>query len=601
MAQVDRSEGLVGNTAFKAPVRVATTANITLNGEQTIDGVVCVANDRILVKNQNNSVDNGIWVVSTGAWSRAKDFDGAYDVAEGSMALVTNGSTNSNSVWRILTSSPVIGSALSWMRGFFADSSLINFLQSGAGAVATIVQSKLRESVSVKDFGAVGDGVADDTTALNNAFALVGRRVLQPKGTYKITANLAQPLCTMIVGEGFALSIIKSVGATKVLTLGTAANKLFGLQDFQILGDATPNAIGISFGDSSQLINNLVVNNVTVDGFTGTGAIGASFDFIVQSQFINFCAGGNTVNMQFKGSVSGADPVQNNFFGGLSQGGLVRGIVYATGIENVFYGTAIQSAAQEGFYMAPAAGVNASVIFEDVHFENNYGNNITNFQMIVDGSAGGGSAVVRIMRGKFTGSAGSSAKAANFTGAACIYQLDQVMVTNTAGMFKISNNAFGYINLPVENADNFPTIVEDTTHVCSDITQGGDTWRSWTPTVSSNLGNQAATFSSYTLDNATYRRRGKDLHLAIYWHGTTVAGTPAYIDLTLPNAFTAGGVLQQTPCVISNQGIQETGYIYTASSINTKIRFYRANAAVFGSVSAIAGGINITLQLSAVS
>jgi len=45
----------------------------------------------------------------------------------------------------------------------------IGYLPAGTGAVATDVQGKLRESVSVKDFGAVGDGVADDTAAIQAA------------------------------------------------------------------------------------------------------------------------------------------------------------------------------------------------------------------------------------------------------------------------------------------------------------------------------------------------------------------------------------------------------------------------------------------------
>ncbi len=50
--QTDRNAGLVAAAAIKNPCRVATTANITLSGEQTIDGVAVVAADRVLVKSQ---------------------------------------------------------------------------------------------------------------------------------------------------------------------------------------------------------------------------------------------------------------------------------------------------------------------------------------------------------------------------------------------------------------------------------------------------------------------------------------------------------------------------------------------------------------------
>lgn len=57
----------------KKSVRVATTANITLSGTQTIDGIAVVAGDRVLVKDQTTASQNGIYVVAAGAWSRATD------------------------------------------------------------------------------------------------------------------------------------------------------------------------------------------------------------------------------------------------------------------------------------------------------------------------------------------------------------------------------------------------------------------------------------------------------------------------------------------------------------------------------------------------
>lgn len=59
----------------KASVVVATTANITLSGTQTIDGIALVAGDRVLVKNQSTASANGIYVVAAGAWTRATDAD----------------------------------------------------------------------------------------------------------------------------------------------------------------------------------------------------------------------------------------------------------------------------------------------------------------------------------------------------------------------------------------------------------------------------------------------------------------------------------------------------------------------------------------------
>lgn len=91
-------------------------------------------------------------------------------------------------------------------------SALVGFLQSGTGAVATTVQAKLRETVSVKDFGAVGNGVADDTAAIQN---LINQgRTEFPTGTYKITSSLQYRKDQLISGQGksFAGSNIKPSG-----------------------------------------------------------------------------------------------------------------------------------------------------------------------------------------------------------------------------------------------------------------------------------------------------------------------------------------------------------------------------------------------------
>lgn len=67
-------------------------------------------------------------------------------------------------------------------------SALIGFLQSGTGAAARTAQAKMRETVSVLDFGAVGDGATDDYTAITNAL-LTGKHAVFPEGYTFLTAG----------------------------------------------------------------------------------------------------------------------------------------------------------------------------------------------------------------------------------------------------------------------------------------------------------------------------------------------------------------------------------------------------------------------------
>ena len=79
----------------KASCRVATTANITLSGTQTIDGVSVVGGNRVLVKNQSAAAENGIYVAASGAWSRAADAD-TWDELVHAFVFVEQGTDGAN-------------------------------------------------------------------------------------------------------------------------------------------------------------------------------------------------------------------------------------------------------------------------------------------------------------------------------------------------------------------------------------------------------------------------------------------------------------------------------------------------------------------------
>ena len=91
-------------------VRVATTTNITiataLNSGDTLDGVTLVDGDRVLVKDQTTTSQNGIYVVSSSP-ARSTDADATSEFAENKLVYVTSGATNSGTYWKQTTASSI--------------------------------------------------------------------------------------------------------------------------------------------------------------------------------------------------------------------------------------------------------------------------------------------------------------------------------------------------------------------------------------------------------------------------------------------------------------------------------------------------------------
>lgn len=253
----DVIDGVSGSTAIKAPVRVATTTNITLSGTQTIDGVAVVADDRVLVKDQTTASENGIYNVSATAWSRAADFDGNRDVRNGTLIIVNSGTVNEDTTWRCTSSDPVVigTSNITFEAALINDADVIAFTQSGAGAVDRSVQSKLRDVIHVADFGAVGDGSTNDTTALTNWLNAVmesdNRMGVMGAKTYCITAALPQ-----ITVPGVT---IFATGPTSNHDVGNPANTII---KWTGAAGGTMLTIAPASGASNQRLDGIVLDGI---------------------------------------------------------------------------------------------------------------------------------------------------------------------------------------------------------------------------------------------------------------------------------------------------------------------------------------------------
>jgi hypothetical protein len=285
----DRRQGLVGNTPIKVPVDCATTGPITLSGEQTIDGVL-TSGSRVLVKNQVDGTQNGIYDTSTGAWTRSLDADGTYDLTTGTMVSILGGASQGNSFFQVATAKPVsIGSSiLSFIQSLFSNSSVLSFLQAGVGAVVRSVLAKLRERVSLEDFGGIGD--SNGTTGTDNAAAFAaaiaalpasGGRIEVGTGRFLVASPivLPSPGHYEIVGKGSS-EASNNPSATEIIkaaTMTSAAIVVNGphsrLHGFNLRGVAGNTGDGIQISANGVHAERVSVFGAGQDGWRiGTDA-----------------------------------------------------------------------------------------------------------------------------------------------------------------------------------------------------------------------------------------------------------------------------------------------------------------------------------------
>jgi hypothetical protein len=164
------------------PAIVVSTSNVALSGLPTIDGVTLVATNRVLLINQSNPIENGLWVAAAGAWTRPSDFLSGTLAGE-AYVLILEGTLNQGSSWVCSTPTAIIDTNPVYFQQFSIPGTT-TAANVGVGQ-GQIYQSKVGQTLNFKTLleqnhivitnGANEVDIGTDATSLNTSNTLVAR------------------------------------------------------------------------------------------------------------------------------------------------------------------------------------------------------------------------------------------------------------------------------------------------------------------------------------------------------------------------------------------------------------------------------------------
>lgn len=259
---------IVTGQKWKEPVRVATTGNITLSGTQTIDGVSVVAGDRVLVKNQTNASANGIYVVASGAWTRATDADTAAEITHATV-LVRSGNDGIGDIWsQSATVSNIASDSQTWIKTSEGNTTYT------AGSGIELVGNAFRISTAAAGNGLTGGGGSALSVGQGTGISVSGTTVGIANGGVGPTQ-----LATTVAGDGL------TGGGGTALAVGAGTG-------ISVSGTA----VGIANGGvtATQLATSVAGNGLAGGGGTALSVnTGAGLEVVSDAVRIASSAAGN--------------------------------------------------------------------------------------------------------------------------------------------------------------------------------------------------------------------------------------------------------------------------------------------------------------------
>lgn len=238
--------------AIKAECQVATTGNITLSGLQTIDGYTTLGNDRVLVKNQTTSAQNGIYVASTGAWARSSDAN-TWNSLISAFTFIMNGTTQQNSGWvctitsgGTLGTTPVTWSQLASAASYFAGTGLtLSSYTFSITPVGTSGTYGSASSVPVFVTNASGQVSSVTNTTISIAPSQINATIPNSGLTNSTISGVAlgSNLANLTAGTNITFSSGTTYNGSSAITINASSTMVYP-------GAGIPNSTGSAWGTS---------------------------------------------------------------------------------------------------------------------------------------------------------------------------------------------------------------------------------------------------------------------------------------------------------------------------------------------------------------
>jgi len=253
--------------SWKQPVACATLTNISLTGLQTIDGYTTLAGDRVIVKNQSATADNGIYIASSGAWSRSSDAN-TWNELVSAIAFVEYGSQAGSAWFCTVTPGGTLGTTpVTWSQ--FTTSATYN---AGTGLTLTGFTFSITNIGTAGTYGSASavpvfttNAQGQVTSVTNTSIAITNSQVSGLGTMSTQNANSVAITGGSINGTTIGGSSAASITGTTITATSSFSGAGTGL---------TGTASGLSIGGNAATATSAgsVTNSITFNN-SGSGAV----------------------------------------------------------------------------------------------------------------------------------------------------------------------------------------------------------------------------------------------------------------------------------------------------------------------------------------